>query len=410
MSDCLILITTSNDALAATIESLIKSGEHRWPYYVCRDEEAAVNRAKSARRVAVVSFASDGGEDTLGRVQCTIPGATRVLLDDSNSYGIRSGTAESAAQLRMGIPWNKSDIDRLFIRAAALTEYMVDAPARAAIAATQSLPAMPDVYWDLMELLAQPEATPREVAKLLRRDVAMTARLIALSNSAYFRNGAVSTTVEGCLKALGFNLFRMLAASTFMFAAMGDRTRLADAFSLSQFNTHSELLARTAKRLLKNPFLLQEAYTIGMLDDIGTLILAACLPDTYDAIAQQVQRTKAPWRDVEKAHLGTSSTTLAAYALTLWGMPQQIIEVIKDRDTPLQSLRGVGFELQPTMRAARRVVTSAHEAANTGKPIEDTMGWLHGIDTSSPARSVHAVLSIAQDEWNTSSSQWNVTT
>ena len=237
---------------------------------------------------------------------------------------------------------------------------------------------------------------------MLRLDVAMTARILVLTNSAYFRKGVVVTTVERCLTILGINLFRMLAASTFVFKVLGDRAAVAQEFSFRHFEAHSNLVARTTKRMLINPFLVQEAYTVGLLHDIGSLIVATCLPDIYDEIATDVRLHGMPHREAEIDHLGTRASSLGGYVMTLWGMPEEIVDIIQAHDTPITSLRGVGSELRPTLQLASQLLAAAQNAESARMPPENPFGWLDELDATGASRSPNMLLTIAQEEWQAS--------
>ena len=86
-----------------------------------------------------------------------------------------------------------------------------------------------------------------------------------------------------------------------------------------------------------NAKLADTAFTAGLLHDIGKLLLAGNIPDTYDKIIEQAQRRKAPLPQVELEVLGCTHAEVGACLLGLWGLPLPILEAIAWHHTPAQS-------------------------------------------------------------------------
>ncbi len=375
--------------------------EKTWQVQYHTDIETGLRAAQNAPQVVVAVLAGREGEAILQRTRKEVAHAVRVKLDEVDTYGLRSEASLLAHQC-LGKPWTPTSVQRLMQRATALINFNIDPVLRNIIEGANTLPAMPETYWRLMDVLANENVTPRQVADVLRLDVAMTAKILVLTNSAYFRKGVVVTTVERCLTILGFNLFRMLAASTFVFKVLGDRSSVAPEFSFQRFESQANLVARTTKRMLINPFLVQEAYTVGLLHDIGSLVLATCLPDTYDEIASDVRLHGMPQREAQIDHLGAPASTFGAYVMTLWGMPDEIVDIIRVHDTPMESLRGVGSELRPTLQLASQLIASAQAAEQARMPPESPFAWLENLDATGASRSPNTLLAIAQEEWQES--------
>jgi HD-like signal output (HDOD) protein len=398
MQNFVLVVIGAQKTLDGGLREAFSTLESSWPVQYHTDVEAGLRAAQGIPKVVVAVQAGREGDLILQRTRKEVPHAVRVKLEEEDSYGLRS-EASLLAHLTLGKPWNGTAMQRLVQRATSLIRFNVDPVLRNVLDGANTLPSMPETYWRLMDVLEQENVTPRQVADVLRLDVAMTAKILVLTNSAYFRKGVMVTTVERCLTILGFNLFRLLAASTFVFKILGDRCSVAQEFNFRQFDAQANLVARTTKRMLINPFLVQEAYTVGLLHDIGSLVLATCLPSTYDEIATDVRLHGMPRREAEIDHLGTPASTLGAYVMTLWGMPDELVDIIQAHDAPMESLRGVGSELRPTLQLASQLISSARTAERARMPLENPFGWLEELDATGASRSPNALLGIAQEEW-----------
>jgi HD-like signal output (HDOD) protein len=94
-----------------------------------------------------------------------------------------------------------------------------------------------------------------------------------------------------------------------------------------------------------------DAYTAGMLHDVGKLMLANCLPEQFQQALTVARERKAPLHDAELEVFGATHAGAAAYLLGLWGLPAPIVE-------------GVAFHHTPKKSALRRfgALTAVHAA------------------------------------------------
>ncbi len=73
-------------------------------------------------------------------------------------------------------------------------------------------------------------------------------------------------------------------------------------------------------------YLVDECFTTGLLHDLGKLILASAVPDKYLTVLSLVKSTKKPLMMAELEILGCGHAEVAAYLLSMWGLPSSVIE------------------------------------------------------------------------------------
>jgi HD-like signal output (HDOD) protein len=78
----------------------------------------------------------------------------------------------------------------------------------------------------------------------------------------------------------------------------------------------------------------EDAYTAGMLHDIGKLMLADSLPDEFAAALALAAKERISPPEAELAVFGATHAGLAAYLLGLWGLPAAIVEAVAFHHTP----------------------------------------------------------------------------
>jgi len=81
----------------------------------------------------------------------------------------------------------------------------------------------------------------------------------------------------------------------------------------------------------------EHAFTAGLLHDVGKLILAANLPQDYDAALTQANEQEISLSEAERQVFGASHAEVGAYLLGLWGLPTPIIEAVAFHHKPVES-------------------------------------------------------------------------
>ena len=87
----------------------------------------------------------------------------------------------------------------------------------------------------------------------------------------------------------------------------------------------------------------EDAYTAGMLHDLGKLMLANSLPKQFQRAITVAAERKMPLHEVELEIFGATHAGVAAYLLGLWGLPASIVEAVAFHHTPaLSDMRSLG--------------------------------------------------------------------
>ena len=87
----------------------------------------------------------------------------------------------------------------------------------------------------------------------------------------------------------------------------------------------------------KNATLADAAFTAGLMHDVGKLILAGNLPDTYEAIRRLQAENQGSPREAEIKVMGTTHSELGARLLATWGLPLSLLEAIAWHHQPVLS-------------------------------------------------------------------------
>ena len=224
------------------------------------------------------------------------------------------------------------------------------------------LPSPPRVHFDVCAAISR-NAGLAEIAKIIDNDLALTAKMIQIVNSAFFTQGTQVTTMQRALSVLGTDVVRDLLLGVEVFRGF-DGTGL-DIAKIEELMQHSKLVAQLARELA--PYeLASEAFVAGMLHDIGKLVLAALEVDEAT---------------VDHARAG-------GFLLGLWGIAEPIVDAITYHHDPAAA---------PADRT--QLVDIVHAAAVVANELEAAAGRrdaVEVIDAAWSGRNGPAVLERAR--------------
>ena len=137
----------------------------------------------------------------------------------------------------------------------------------------KQLPAAPRIMSQLGHLLLDPNSEMSEVTELLRRDTALTARIIRISNSAFYNAGQPYGTLDEALARVGYmEVYRLTGLAAV--SQMSDHALAMYGVSGAQLRENSLLTALVAEVLASMAGIdSRVAYTAGVLRSVGKIAL-----------------------------------------------------------------------------------------------------------------------------------------
>ena len=228
-------------------------------------------------------------------------------------------------------------------RAFCLRVLLYNPALRGLIAQLQSLPSIPAVYGELLRVLRTGEASPRTVGRIMGQDMAMTAKVLQLVNSAYFGVSREITNPVDAVVYLGMETVRALVFTSSAFSQFPVRNGLSS--FVGELQQHSLAVGTLARRIARSmgltPAAIDHAFVGGLLHDIGKLVLVSNYPKQYQEVLQRAREDPVPISEAERDFFGTSHAEIGAYLLWLWGLPDPVAEILalhhypsRDADVP----------------------------------------------------------------------------
>ena len=198
------------------------------------------------------------------------------------------------------------------------------------ISRIHSLPSIPTVYTELIQALQDPDVSPKEIGRIIAQDLAMTAKILQLVNSAFFGIHRQITNPTEAVIYLGSDTLRALALTVSVFSQFD--TRSVPSFSIEAMRNHGLAVATVAKHIAQSLQLskldTEDAFLGGLLHELGKLVLACNYPREYEEAVRKSQAGKLSSLDAEQEVFGASHAEVGAYLLWLWGLPDPVTEIV----------------------------------------------------------------------------------
>lgn len=337
-----ILFVDDEAPILEGLQNLLRRQRHRWEMAFALGGEEALRRLDEQRYDVVVSDLRMPGMDgarLLQEVRDRHPDTARIVLSGHADREALVRAIPVAHQL-LAKPCDPEVLRVVIERTCALQARLADDGIRRLLGRVDHLPSAPRTYWELTRRMADPEVTAAELAPIIEQDPAMVVRVLQLVNSVYFGLSQPVLSVRHAVTYLGLELLRGLALSAHVFALpreLGGEPVIA----VEELQARALLTARVARRLLADdPLRAEEAFTAGMVHDIGRLVLALEVPAAWSAIVREAARTGRREIDVEAERLGVTHAEVGAYLLGVWGLPFSIVEAVADHHVPSRVTEG----------------------------------------------------------------------
>jgi len=193
------------------------------------------------------------------------------------------------------------------------------------------LPPLPAVAARVMSMAEDDKTSAMDMAQVLSTDQALTAKLIRVSNSAYYGFARRISTVREAVVMLGFKQVRQVAVGASMMNAFKQSRVKGSPFDIDLFWGHSVAVAVAAEQLAKKTHAAkaEDAFTAGILHDIGRLVLWQTMPDEFLAAVALARGGSLPLHEAELHTTGYAHDEIGHALGERWKFPGHLIDAVK---------------------------------------------------------------------------------
>jgi putative nucleotidyltransferase with HDIG domain len=225
------------------------------------------------------------------------------------------------------------------------------------VARTPGLGMLPQITTQILRLVDNPNASPRQVGALIERDAGLASKLLKTANSSYYGMPGKVRTVSQAISVMGLSAVRSVIVSQ-AYQQMAAGRAHARRFDKVAFWQHSLATAVGARILARfkgwrDP---EEAFLAGLMHDVGRLVLDRFLTNEFDqAIALSLERG-CRLMETEQEVLGYTHVEVGVMLGEQWQLPESLLESIRLHH------QAVPFEASPLGCLVYAANVLAHQA------------------------------------------------
>lgn len=357
----------------ASLQAASSTANSIWECVFAPDAAAAqavLSQGACDALVASFSSGSHAGLDLLHEVAAQHPRALRFIVGNVGDQALLLEGIGGTHQF-INRPVAPAELIATLQRGLALDAWLASDELRKLAPRLRRLPSLPSTYFELLKQLESSAFSLQSINEIIARDPAVTARLLQMVNSSAFALAQKITDPADAVALLGIETVKSLVLCLQVFSPSEDAQRAG--VVPEDLWVHSFTVANFARQITAsetgNVRLANDAFTAGLLHDVGRIVLAANLPAEYGAVVRAARDSGRPLHEIEAAQLGATHAQVGAYLLGLWGMPAPLVEAAAAHHTPSQT-HAHEFSLLAAVHAAN-VFARAQEAKRDGLALPE---------------------------------------
>lgn len=245
------------------------------------------------------------------------------------------------------------------------------------------VPMLPDTAFSVMEMMHKPETDPSDLARVVAQDPGLTVQTLHLCNSPFYSLPVEVVSIEHAVRLLGVPTVCGIVMAAYVHGFMARFSGEGARVWLHGARRHVLTVADCAQRLAgRSPVGLSksEAFTMGLLHDIGKLLFAQLDEKTARAVEERAAAPETPLVDAEWEVLGTDHAEAGFLLAKRWGLPEIIAEVLlwhhrpEKSEEPLALLVFLANELAHVHEGRTRLHAFL-DREDVCTLVEDRLGW-----------------------------------
>ncbi len=194
-----------------------------------------------------------------------------------------------------------------------------------AVLASDELPTLPTVASKLISLTSKEDTTLADIADLVSQDMALSTRILKVSNSAFYSFQQKIGSIKQAVSILGTNAVRSLVLSFSFLSIKGGKNE--SRFNFEKFWERSLASAVAAKLILEKVkgADTEEIFISGLLQNLGELIFARTFTNDYEKVLEAIEKKESDGVRAEEKFFGANHSLVGYEVAKSWGFPDVLL-------------------------------------------------------------------------------------
>lgn len=331
-----ILFVDDEPNILEGLQRMLRSMRREWQMsFANGGAEALAMLAEKPFDVIVSDMKMPGmdGAQLLNEVRTRYPQTVRIILSGYSEKELIMKSIGAAHQY-LAKPCDPELLIATVRKACARRSLLTDEKLRQLVSGLHRVPSLPTLYSDLLTELNTASPSIHQIGEIIRQDIGMTVKILQMVNSAFFGLQRHIADAKEAAQYIGLDMVTSLTLALGVFAQFEEQPPAAAI--LTDVWAHSAQVGAIARWLAAQecPTLATDAFTAGLLHDIGEVVLAVNHPAQCDEVAQLTVREALSHSQAERMIFGVTHAEIGAFLLGLWGLPSSVIEAVAYHHAP----------------------------------------------------------------------------
>ncbi len=196
------------------------------------------------------------------------------------------------------------------------------------------LPTVPIIAQEVLNLVNSDSISVEKLETIIQNDPAISAKILSVANSAFFRVKESTKTLNNAIIRVGFDNVKNVAIGVSLMSVFYEKKH-GKAIDYQRIFNHSVSVGFISKLLSDNLKLSisDEVVINGMLHDLGYMVLNRFFSDKYENVLKRMEKEES-LLDAEKAVLDFSHADIGAWLADKWNLPASVSDAILNHHTP----------------------------------------------------------------------------
>jgi HD-like signal output (HDOD) protein/CheY-like chemotaxis protein len=300
--------------------------------------EALETMAQAPFDVVITDMRMPGmdGAQLLDVVKVRFPRTVRIILSgQSDRETILRSVGPSHQYLSK--PCDLDELKQRLRRAFALRDMLNDTHLKEVIGRLKTVPSLPALYVAVTEALRSSDSSITDIGNLIAQEMGMSAKVLQLVNSAFFGLSNRVSSPRQAVLLIGIENLKALVLSVQVFSDLGGHLTRELGFLWNHSMSTASFAKAIARVELSSSGVREDAFTAGLLHDVGRLVLASAFGAEYREVLKRAAEPGVLLASCEGDAFGCTHNGVGAYLLGLWGLTDSIVEAVAWHHQPVHA-------------------------------------------------------------------------
>lgn len=351
-----ILFVDDEPNILEGLQRMLRPLRHEWEMSFANSGAEALAMFEEKHIDVIVSDMKMPGMDgsqLLYSVMENYPHVIRIILSGYSEKEMIIKSVGTAHQY-LSKPCDADTLKATVTRVSTLRDLLTDETLRRLVSQLPNIPSLPLLYNELVDELNQAEPSTRVVGDIVKKDIGMTVKILQIVNSAFFGLRRRISDSREAVEFLGLDTISSLTLGLGIISQL--ETQVSNTV-LAEIWSHSMAVGVMANKIAvaENRETGSDAFTAGLLHDLGKVVLAVNLPQQFKAVEELIREDKMSRSEAEKEVFEATHSEVGAFLLGLWGLPAQVVQAVAYHEAPLDAGGAQEFTALTAVHAANAI-------------------------------------------------------